>query len=154
MKHLRIRFFENIGPGYLWRFRLIPMVIWKGVKRYPLCNLFLHVFWRGDVDRALHDHPWPSVSILLWGNVRELYVPDPDADLRGPWIASVNRRIWPLRPYYRCARHRHRILLMGRGPAVTLFAIGLKRRTWGFWPNGRFVPWRDHLDVDDTETID
>jgi hypothetical protein len=153
MKHLQVYFFENIGPDYLWRLRLIPMVIWKGERKYPPCNIFLHVFWRSDIDRSLHDHPWPSVSFLLWGKLREHCVADGDANLAGPSLVCMNRRIWPLLPYYRCARHRHRLLLFSKF-AVTVFAIGFKQRSWGFWPNGKFVAWREHLGVDDTETID
>ncbi len=42
---------------YLRRWWLIP--------RNPVFNLYVHHFLRSDDDRALHDHPWPSVSVIL-----------------------------------------------------------------------------------------
>jgi hypothetical protein len=36
---------------------------------------YLHQILRDDDDRALHDHPWPSTSIVLSGVLREI-MPD------------------------------------------------------------------------------
>lgn len=44
---------------YLCRWYLMPRNRWL--------NIYLHQFWRDDDDRALHDHPWPSLSLLLRG---------------------------------------------------------------------------------------
>ena len=49
-----------IGPAdnpYLYRWFLLP--------RNPVANVYLHRFFRDDEDRALHDHPWPFLSIVL-----------------------------------------------------------------------------------------
>lgn len=53
------------GPkrDYLKRWHMIP--------RNPWFNIYLHYFVHGDDDRALHDHPWASASLLLEGRYRE-----------------------------------------------------------------------------------
>lgn len=34
-------------------------------------RVYLHNFMRSDFERATHDHPWDSTSILLWGEYKE-----------------------------------------------------------------------------------
>lgn len=53
------------GPRrpYLSRWHILP--------RNPWFNIYLHKFVHGDDDRALHDHPWRSWSLLLSGRYRE-----------------------------------------------------------------------------------
>lgn len=41
---------------YLKRWRIV---------RTPLFGIYPHKFERSDDPRALHDHPWPSVSLVL-----------------------------------------------------------------------------------------
>lgn len=48
---------------YLLRWFLIPRNRWF--------NIYLHKFCRDDDDRALHDHPWWFVSIMLQGSYVE-----------------------------------------------------------------------------------
>lgn len=49
---------------YLLRWYLIP--------RNPIVNVYLHKFLRSDDDRALHDHPWWFVSLILRGQYDEV----------------------------------------------------------------------------------
>lgn len=53
------------GPRrpYLTRWHIIP--------RNPWFNIYLHYFEHGDDDRALHDHPWRSASLILDGRYIE-----------------------------------------------------------------------------------
>jgi hypothetical protein len=37
------------------------------IPRNPIFNVYLHHFLRSDDDRALHDHPWINLSLLLDG---------------------------------------------------------------------------------------
>jgi len=101
--------------------------------------VYLHQFLRDDDDRALHDHPWPSIGIILEGGYIEL---TPDAEVR----RSVGDVV------YREPEARHRVVLhrdcIGQPkPAWTLFLVGRRVREWGFWCPGsageRFVHWRD-----------
>src|SRR4051812_37025247 len=43
------------------------MLRWYLLPRNPWLNLYLHKFLRDDDDRALHDHPWWFVSLMLRG---------------------------------------------------------------------------------------
>src|ERR1700761_448041 len=51
------------GDTYMRRWWVIP--------RNRFFNIYLHNFLRSDDDRALHDHPWVNMSILLWGRYIE-----------------------------------------------------------------------------------
>lgn len=44
---------------------------WWVIPRNPVFNVYLHRFMRSDDDRALHDHPWSNLSILLRGSYGE-----------------------------------------------------------------------------------
>lgn len=44
---------------------------WFVIPRNKVFNVYLHQFLRSDDDRALHDHPWVNLSILLRGGYIE-----------------------------------------------------------------------------------
>lgn len=113
-----------IGDNYMHRWWLIPR------NRY--FNIYLHKIMRNDDDRALHDHPWWSVSVLLKGKLREVL---------------KDRARYPLRfiPWLRSAKLAHR-LEVARGPAWTLFITGPVVRSWGFHCPKGFVHWKDFVD--------
>lgn len=118
-----------IGGCYLLRWYVTPWRRWSGRFWQWLPNLYLHIFARSDYDQALHDHPWPSVSIVLEGGYYE-HVPtvrrDPHASVRQIWRA-------PGAVTVRRAHDRHRIELNEHGDsATTLFLTGFRRRRWGF----------------------
>lgn len=122
---------------YLLRWYLLP--------RNRFFNLYLHKFMRDDDDRALHDHPWWFVSLMLKGNYRELT----DAGIEIRTAPSVA---------YRTATHRHRIVLDRRCdgslvPCWTLVLTGAKKRLWGFYCPKGFVPWFDFVAQDDAGNV-
>ena len=109
-------------PTYLQRWFVIPRNEWQ--------NTYLHRGLRDDDDRALHDHPWDNVSLLLTGSYREI-TPD------GTFIREPGALI------YRKATDSHRLELVDGKPWVSLFFTGPRVREWGFHcPNG-WVHWRD-----------
>lgn len=125
----------TVGEGdtpYLRRWWVIP--------RNRRFNLYLHHFMRSDDDRALHDHPWWNVSILLRGRYIEHF---PDGTRR---VRRAGRVYGP-----RKATDAHRIELF-RDPTTgqeipvwTLFITGPVRRMWGFHcPNG-WRHWREYV---------
>ena len=115
---------EIIGENYMSR--------WHLRRKAGHHNLYLHRYDGSDDDRALHDHPWRSIGVVLWGNVREL-TPEGES------------RLWPLMPKYRGAKYAHRLHLKSRF-AFTLFFTFPKEREWGFLcPNG-WVHWKDFTD--------
>ena len=120
-----------IGENYLHRWHLVP--------RNPLFNIYLHKFMGNDDDRALHDHPWASVSFLLKGGLIEV-LPFP------PHGWQHWKRIRRVVPVFRRATHAHRIVL-AEGPAWTLFITGPVVRNWGFHCPKGWVHWKDFTDA-------
>lgn len=115
---------QIVGTHYLHRWYLIP--------HNRLCNIYLHRYIGSDDDRALHDHPWFSLSFLLEGRLKEFT----------PNGTRIIRRFFPV---FRSARFAHRLELL-EGPALTLFITGPKLRSWGFLcPNG-WTHWRQFTD--------
>lgn len=116
-----------IGDDYLHRWYLIPRNRWF--------NVYLHRYYGSDDDRALHDHPWPSLSWMLSGALIEH-----DHDGLHPIVSGDWR--------FRRARYAHRLELVS-GNATTLFLTGPKVRQWGFWCPQGWRPWRRFVDPDD-----
>lgn len=108
-------------------------------KRFRF-NIYLHQFVRSDEDRAMHDHPWWSVSFCLSGSAVEHY------EDRGCVLALTPRAIrevpW-LWPIFRKATHTHRIELTSDQPLWTLFITGPKTREWGFHCPQGWRHWKD-----------
>lgn len=110
-------------------------------------SLRLHHFFKPDVDRCLHDHPWGFLTLILWGG----YVEQTETGLhrRRPGQVLIRR-----------ATFRHSVVELPRGHCWTLILMGPKWREWGFftregWKHWRvFVdaPWRRPLWCDDGET--
>lgn len=132
---------KHIGENYLTRWHLVPRNRWL--------NVYLHRFTGSDDDRALHCHPWASVSILLRGtliehrrlNIDSLGYVHQDTNYGKPVKFPVKRLM------YRPADYAHRLELVGKS-AWTLFITGPRRHfpgtkvpMWFFHcPNGR-KPW-------------
>ena len=130
---------------YLKRWWIIPRNRWL--------NIYVHQFLRSDDDRALHDHPWWFVSLMLQGMYTE--VTDTARTVRSapePWRLFFGDRPLAFRP----ATWRHRVELIATPewceiagtmltngmsgvppkreiPCWTLIITGRRVRTWGFW---------------------
>lgn len=114
------------GDDYLRRWWVIP--------RNRLFNIYLHQFLRSDDDRALHDHPWWNVSLLILGSYVEHTMPQGGVNVRTLYVAGDIK--------LRGARYAHRVELVA-GPCWSLFITGPKVRDWGFHCPSRWVPWQD-----------
>ena len=109
------------GSNYLVRRYLLP--------RNNFLNVYLHTFLGSDDDRALHDHPWYSASIVLRGTLIE-HLP-----------GGLKRTISLGRFSFRSPQLQHRIELPAGQTATTLFITGPVVRKWGFsCPNG-WMAW-------------
>lgn len=138
------------GP-YMLRWYITP---WSGLGRGNeklwarairlLPNIYLHHFVHDDPDRALHDHPWASCSVILTGGYKE-HLSDGNIIYRkAPAI------------HFRRASASHRVELY-RDPIIylegeynkvrnireawTLFFTGPKIRNWGFHCPKGWIPW-------------
>jgi hypothetical protein len=122
------------------------MLRWYLIPRNRWLNIYLHKFVRDDDDRALHDHPWSFVSIILWGQYTEITEVGSAGSVRGFLDVA-----------YRPADHRHRVVLDQKDgrpvPCWTLVFTGSKTRTWGFWCPKGFVPWNEFVASDDPGAV-
>lgn len=114
-----------IGDGYLYRWWLIP--------RNPIFNIYLHKICADDDDRALHDHPWINISILLNGGYWE--------HLRG----GVAIRRCEGSVVFRMPSTAHRLEMINGLPVWSLFITGPRVREWGFLCPQGWRHWRDFV---------
>lgn len=122
------------GDPYLERW-----ILWLG----PCGSLRLHRFWRGDNERALHDHPWPFVTFPLQA-YREVYW----CRRRG---RELERTVRAFRFAFRRGTHRHIVRLLVV-PTWTIVWAGPKSREWGFYPTpSEFVPWHAWVSSESSE---
>jgi hypothetical protein len=123
---------------YLKRWWLIP--------RNRLFNIYLHEFIRDDDDRALHDHPWWSMSLALGmiTNERKMafhgYI---DEVLPG----GHERHIGPGAVTFRGGSSAHRLVVPFPG-FRTLFITGPSFRMWGFHCPRGWVDWKTFTGAD------
>jgi len=116
-KHFGFSWHEKLGLAecpYLHRWTL----------RLGAFSLRLHHFLSSDDKRALHDHPWWFVTLVLRGGYTD--VSEAGEDHLG--VGSVR---------FRRALHRHTVQV-DPGGVWTLILTGPARRAWGFWPEGKF----------------
>lgn len=99
------------GDPYMERWFLIP--------RNKQFNVYYHRILHDDDDRALHDHPWPSLSVVTAGRLREVTEAGARELARGDVV-------------FRTGEFAHRLELVGGKPAETLFITGPNYRDWGF----------------------
>lgn len=107
---------------------------WFVIPRNRFFNIYLHHFLRSDDDRALHDHPWANLSILIDGCYVEHTIPQGGINVRALRQTGETKM--------RTARTAHRVELVD-GPCWTIFITGPRMRDWGFHcPNG-WRPWQE-----------
>ena len=109
---------------FLTRWRLLPINRWF--------NVHLHR-WNepDDTTFGLHDHPYDFLAVTLLGRGQEMVpVPLPHAGLRHWWRALRRFR------FYRATDTHAIVEVDGLWTLVVHFR---RRRTWGFWRDGRFT---------------
>lgn len=106
------------------------MLRWYVLPRNPFFNVYLHKFLHDDEDRATHDHPWRSLSIVLSGNCLEHYGKGKKRELKQ---GSLVRR---------SAEFDHRIQLLTKN-VWTLFITGPTIREWGFHCPQGWRHWKE-----------
>lgn len=137
---------------------------WWIIPRNRFFNIYLHQILKSDDDRALHDHPWWNVSIILRGGYFEV-------------MPTGIKKRYPGAIIVRRARAAHRLELgrdyakgywdsnpaeightMGGNVWVvplklcwSLFITGPKVREWGFLCPQGWRHWRDFIGVKDGE---
>lgn len=110
---------------------------WFVIPRNPVFNIYLHHFRHSDDDRALHDHPWWNVSILLHNEYTEHTINAGGVNVRKVYKAGNVK--------FRGASSAHRVELHN-GPCWTLFITGPRFRQWGFHCPAGWRHWKDFTD--------
>lgn len=117
---------------------------WYVIPRNPVFNIYLHQFLRDEDDRALHDHPWVNLSILLRGTYTEHTIANGGINVRQRREAGQFKLRLPW------AAHR---IELTDGPCWTLFITGPRLRQWGFHCPQRWVHWREFTAGPRGETV-
>lgn len=122
-----------IGPRYLLRWYVVP--------RNPWLNVYLHQFLHDDEDRALHDHPWWFISLMLKGGYFEVT----QTGFKGRGFPSI---------VYRKPEYAHRVVLPRKPnnepqPCWTLVITGRVVRDWGFHCPQGWRHWKEFTAKED-----
>lgn len=111
-----------------------------------LPGVYLHCFMRSDDDRALHDHPWANISILLHGQYAEHTIE----------AGGIHRRRVLTAGDFRIrlsGKFAHRVELIDSA-CWTLFITGPRYRDWGFHcPQYGWVHYKDFVAGDDPGAV-
>ncbi|AHE52599.1 hypothetical protein [Sphingomonas sanxanigenens] len=119
---------------------------WWIIPRNRFFNLYLHDVLRSDDDRALHDHPWWNVSVVLAGRYIEHTIAAGGIEHRAERAAGSF--------VFRRARQAHRLEVLPGERAVTLFITGPRLREWGFHcTKAGWVHWQDFTAGDNGELV-
>lgn len=110
-----------IGVNYISRWWVIP--------RNKIFNIYLHQMTGSDDERALHDHPWMNLSIILRGGYNEITPKGTKIRRAGDLI--LRRSV---------ASHR---LHLNLSPTWSLFITGPVVREWGFHCPKGWRHWKD-----------
>lgn len=121
------------------------MLRWWIIPRNRFFNVYLHRIIRSDDDRALHDHPWVSLSFILDGEMWEVLPVAPNV-ISGRLLKQGNI-------VTRTASSAHRLELRNSQPCMTLFLTGPRVREWGFHCPRGWRHWKEFTAVGDTGSI-
>ena len=137
----------DTGEIYMERYWLLPF------EANNAQNIRIHHTMRSDTDRAHHDHPWPSTSVVLKGGMWELLPKDQkqDPSLDDTEFLRLWRKPWDV--ITRSASDRHRLEIPTGGSCWTMFIMGKQEKDWGFYDKELgWVYWRTYLDDYSTVT--
>jgi hypothetical protein len=110
--------------GGIWRKGKHPT--YDELRKSTSFNIYLHRILVSDAP-PYHDHPWPSLSIMLEGSMSEHV------------MGKGKRHVETRQIVYRPSGLAHWLELAQDEQALTLFLMGPRVRQWGFWcPKG----WR------------
>jgi len=124
------------GKPYMTRYDIHGWMPEDGEdKKYPL-SIYLHRFHTPDYDEAPHSHPWAwARSLVLTGGYTERRMSEGVLVESRVKAGDLNR----LEP------DDYHIITELHGETWTLFSVGPRLGTWGFWVDGKLVPWRERM---------
>lgn len=98
------------------------------ILRTKWLGIYVHELVADDYDRALHDHPWSFLSIILSGQYSEV--------TNQPGAKHYHRGSVKFRP----AEYCHQLYAVYE-PTWTLVIRGRRRREWGFITPKGWMRW-------------
>lgn len=122
---------------YLRRWWIIPRNKWF--------NVYLHQMLHDDEDRALHDHPYWNVSVVLKGGYLER-IRTTGRDKFGTYHGERFRFRMPGHVILRSPTLSHRLQLVHVKESWSLFITGPRVREWGFHCPKGWIPWTQFVD--------
>lgn len=118
------------------------MLRWWWLPRNKFFNVYIHKILKDDDDRALHDHPWPSLSHMVSGVIEEHYLcpariwTRKRTLIKGQWV-------------WRSAKFAHRLAVPPQSDTpMTIFITGPRVRDWGFHCPKGWRHWKDFVSAD------
>lgn len=125
---------------YFWRKSKTPKWVPARVRKL-IPSIYLHYFYRGDLDEELHNHPWVnSMSLILTnGYYEDRLTPD----------GVVRRKIRPgSLNFIRCTDFHRVDLIDPTKGAWTLFITGQRVQEWGFKDidTGKYTYWETFVE--------
>jgi hypothetical protein len=130
-----------------------------GIDSKKAGRIYLHHILRSDHDISNHDHPWAYRSLIVKGGYREFTTAKTvcdNVDFAKPNPQKWDFANWPKdresvfadfkagQYLKRPAEWKHRLEIPEGKTTWTLVFIGAKTRSWGFWPGGKFCPWKKY----------
>lgn len=123
---------QEKGDLHFQRWRMLPFGL-------PWFNIYIHIIYKGSKDRYCHDHPWPFMSLVLWGGYTEQkrenlgYVYDAEQDKN---LLNVSEPVLRERGFLNLAfmnkwdfHNLHKL----HKTTVTLVVTGKRKGVWGFY---------------------
>jgi hypothetical protein len=105
------------------------------MRRYVLIlfgfGLRLHVWYRSDDKRYLHNHPWNFITFVLKGSYKDFSSVAPHQVVIEDHLKQFSLR-------WRKAEHLHYVEVPKGGCITLLFTMPPKQK-WGFWINSRIL---------------
>ena len=126
-----------------------PLMIRYILFRLPAFGIYIHNMRRSDYDRALHDHPWSFVSLVLKGGYFEHHDQTIDRSETSEWRRPGSVLVRPAEWRHRFELNREWWTPESKGPEIpswTLVIVGRRSKPWGFFLENGWCWWRKHND--------
>ena len=111
----------------------VYMERWFIIPRNKFFNIYLHQYTKPDPDYTLHDHPWFSMSFILFSGFVEQTIKYGGV--------MYYKKLKQGNLHFMTPWHTHRISLVTCGICRTLFITGPVIREWGF--HNTVLGWLD-----------
>ena len=107
-----------------------------------LPSVRVHHILRKDFDRVPHDHPWDARTIILKGWYREWRYLNGNKYGDQMWMTTRSAGDTATLKF----NEYHTVAEVSPGGVWTLFLTWKYQGGWGFWVDGKKVPYREYLE--------